>query len=379
MQIMIRQDGQRDCTVVLRGARAVARGKWWAALTAFAVLGTGAGLWVSGSWPFKESYCWGAWQAGGADGFLGDEALEKSGSERSSEETSPPGKERPHGKCTVTVRSEVPDGDAGGSISIIERITVRYGPVPEKAGSRRAWIDAQFAGSGTPLPDGLPGFVAGDHAMAVLPEECDVDGRPTAVTLTPTSHGDGHLGRVEMPFSMGSYGEITQMLLSVANTGMKSAGCAPDEPWSVSSPFVDVAEDDDSFGGNDACRIDGVDFRLRKGSQYQDQVGTVGDRLQTCTVFWTAPRQPDETGAQFVMVSQPRLAAVFDGLPEQAGAASALKRVECAGRPTYFYMHLISLQPHARPDGPGVFARFEQAVQKRIGCETGDGTDGGEA
>ncbi|MFF2008748.1 hypothetical protein ACFVWY_06675 [Streptomyces sp. NPDC058195] len=342
-----------------------------AAVAVGAVIASGTGLWATGSPPFRDSYCWGAWQQDSGPDFLGEEGLATSGSRRSTTESAPPSAGRHLARCTVTVTSAVPDDDSGEPLAFEERVTAEYGPVPSAAGDRRAWIARYFDGSTTRLPDGLDGLVSPDRAMLVLPRACDVDGRPSAVTIRGGSTGDGHLGRLTMPFSVGTRSEVARMLVDLANTGMRKAGCAPDEPLRTTSPIVTIPEDADR-AMRPLCRIPGVTVKLGGGSGYQQRVGVVDGRLQTCSVAWRARGEPDEPAAQYVMTSEPRLAALFDGLPE--GAGEGLKRTECKGRRTVFYAHLgTALKGAGLPDDRTVFTRFTESVGRRIGCGAGEG------
>ncbi|MFJ7224649.1 hypothetical protein [Streptomyces sp. NPDC098090] len=353
------------------GGRRGRRGAIVAGAVAGAVLVSGIGLWATDSWPFRESYCWGAWEQDSGAEFLGDDGLARSGSQRSATESAPPSASRHHASCTVTVASTIPDDDSDEPLSFKEQVTVEYGPVPTGAEDRRAWIARYFDGSGARLPDGLDGLVAGDRAMLVLPEACDVDGRPAAVTIRSASTGDGHLGKVAMPFTIGSRSAVTGMLLNAANTGMRKAGCAPEKPLRTTSPFVTVPEDTES-AQSPLCRIPGVKLDFGKGPGYQEKVGVVDERLQTCSVVWRAPGLPDEQAAQYVMTAEPRLAALFEGLPE--GVGDGLVRTECHGRRTVFYANLESgLKGAGLPDDRTVFTRFTESVGRRIGCGTGEG------
>ncbi|MCX5344597.1 hypothetical protein [Streptomyces atratus] len=345
------------------------RGALLAGTVAGAVLVSAIGLWATDSWPFRDSYCWGAWEQNSGAALLGDDGLDKSGSERRATESAPPSSVRHHASCTVAVTSTVPDEDSDEPLTFKEQVTVEYGPVPTGVEEHRAWIARYFDGSASQLPDGLDGLVAGDRAMLVLPDTCDVDGRPSAVTIRSESTGDGHLGKVAMPFTIGSRSDVTRLLLDAANTGMRKAGCAPDEPLRMTSPIVTIAEDDET-ARSPLCRIPGVTLELGRSSQYQEQVGVVGERLQTCSVVWRAPRMPDEPAAQYVMAGEPRLVALFKGLPE--GAGNGLVRAECDGRQTVFYGNVQSgLQGAGRPDDRQVFTNFTKSVSKRIGCGAG--------
>ncbi|MCX5551974.1 hypothetical protein OG887_08885 [Streptomyces sp. NBC_00053] len=267
--------------------------------------------------------------------------------------------------------STVPDDDSDEPLRFEEQVTVEYGPVPSGAEEHHAWTGRYFHGSASRLPDGLDGPAAGDRAVLVLPTACDVDGRPSTVTIRSGSTGNGHPGRPAMPFTIGSRPEVARMLLDAANTVMLKASCAPGEPLRVTSPFVTVAEDDGS-AGSPLCRIPGVTFGFGPGSRYRKQVGVVDGRLRTCSVVWKAPGTPDEPAAQYVMAGDPRMAALFSGLPE--GAGHGLVRTECNGRPTVFYGNAGSgLRGSGRPGDRRVFENFTESVSRRIGCGAGEG------
>ncbi|MCX4450036.1 MULTISPECIES: hypothetical protein [unclassified Streptomyces] len=335
-----------------------------------AVLATGTVLWKTDSWPFRDSYCWGAWEQNSGPFFLGDETLGKSGSERGSTQSAAPSAARPHGTCTVSVTSEVEDDDSDEPLTFEESVTLEYGPVPAEVKEHRDWLARHFHGSASPLPDGLEGLVAGDRGMLVLPSSCDRDGGPTVVTVRGESTGDGHLGKVAMPFTIGTRADVLRMLLDAANTGMEKAGCAPAQPLRSSSPMVTVAEDEES-AASPLCRIPGMSFDYGEGSRYKEQVGAVTDRLQTCSVVWKTRRMPDEPSAQYVMANRSRLVDLFKGLPE--GSDQGLVRRSCGGRQTVFYGHVeAGLQDRGRPSDQRVFDRFVESVGKRIGCGSGE-------
>ncbi|MEU6015863.1 hypothetical protein ABZ826_17925 [Streptomyces sp. NPDC047515] len=341
------------------------RGALLAGAVAGAVLVSGIGLWATGSWPLRDSYCWGAWKQDSGAAFLGDSGVARSGSERRATESAPPSAGRHHARCTVAVTSTVPDDDSAEPLRFKDQVTVEYGPVPTGVAEHRAWMARYFHGSASRLPDGLDGLVARDRAMLVLPGSCDVDGRPSTVTIHSESTGNGHLGRVNMPFAIGSRYDVTQMLLDAANTGMREAGCAPDKPLRSTSPVVAVAEDDER-AGYPLCRIPGLTFEFSQGSQYQEQVGVVGERLQTCSVVWRSRGEPDEPAAQYVMAGEPRMVALFKGLPE--GADKGLVRTECHGRQTVFYGNVQSGLKGSGSHDRRVFMNFTESVRKRIGC-----------
>ncbi|MFD7979320.1 hypothetical protein [Streptomyces sp. NPDC059071] len=316
--------------------------------------GAGIGLWATDTGPFRDSYCWGAWQENSGAEFLAEETIAESGSERWATESAPPAAGRPHATCTVEVASpphHYGDDDHG-------KVTLEYGTVPAGAEERRRWISQNLHGSASPLPDGLPGLVAGDRGMLVLPAACDADGRPVAVTVR--SEG----------FTMGTRSAVGRLLVDAANLRMKKAGCAPEEAMRITSPMVKVAERS-SNADTPLCRIPGVTFTYDRSADYEQQVGTVGDRLQTCSAWFSARRLPDEPAAQFVMAGEPRLVALFTGLPE--GADKGLVRATCDGRETVFYGDIRpGLQGHGQPDDRRVFRNFVTSVSKRIGCAAGE-------
>ncbi|NED13966.1 hypothetical protein [Streptomyces sp. SID9124] len=341
-----------------------------AGVVAAAVLATGTVLWATDSGPFRDSYCWGAWEQNSGASFLGEEALRKSGSERRSTESAAPSAARPQGTCTVAVGSEVEDHDSDEPLTFEESVTLEFGPVPAEVKEHRDWLARNFHGSASPLPDGLDGLVAGDRGMLVLPSSCDRDGSPTVVTIRSRSTGDGRLGKVAMPFTIGTRADVLRMLLDAANTGMDKVGCAPAQPLRSSSPMVTVAEDEES-AGSPLCRIPGMRFEYGDGSRYKEQVGAVTDRLQTCSVVWKTLRMPDEPSAQYVMANGSRLADLFGGMPE--GAGQGLVHRTCDGRRTVFYGHVeAGLQDRGRPSDQQVFNRFVESVGKRIGCGSGE-------
>ncbi|MFV0131971.1 hypothetical protein ACLGIH_01650 [Streptomyces sp. HMX87] len=336
-------------------------------LLAGAVFASGIGLYATDSWPFRDSYCWGAWQENSGARFLGEDVLGES-ADRGSEESAPPSAERPRATCTVAVRSTVDDNDSDQPLEFEDKVTVEYGPVPEKAEARHAWLARYFHGSASPLPDGLDGLVAGDRAMLVLPEACDVDGRPSVVTIRSEGWGDGHLGKLAMPFTIGTYSAVARMLLDVANTGMAEAGCAPGEPLRTTSPLVTVAEDGEP-AGKPLCRIAGVEFDFGSEAHYEQQAGAVTPGLQTCSVVRKSRGEPDEPAAQYVMAGGPRMTALFGGLPE--GTAHGLTRTTCDGRQTVFYGHVLGGLAGDKAAAERSFENFVASVGNRIGCETG--------
>jgi hypothetical protein len=334
-----------------------------AVVAATALLAATAGLWATGTWPFHQgdSYCWGAWrshegdgasrprQVDGADRLLGDRLLEKSGAERISEESPPPTADRPEGTCEVTVRER-----AGYERDLVTLSAV-YGRVPDGEKSHRVWLAEYLDGDLAALPDGLDGVASDDRAMLVLPAACDVDGRPTTVTLA----GRG---------GTGDEATMARLLVDLANTAMAKAGCAPDTPLSFTSPFTTLPRVD-TMAFSQLCDIPGVRFTFAEDVDRRDAMGTYGTRLQICVARTGSDAEGPGLGAHYVMTGTPRLNALFTGLPE--GLGRGLVRKTCDGRPTVFYGHPESLRGRGAPDDATAFAGFVASVSQRIGCDDG--------
>ncbi|MFG3493887.1 hypothetical protein [Streptomyces sp. NPDC047928] len=328
------------------------RGRIRAAVLAVVVLASATGvLAATDSWPFRDSYCWGAWQQNSGPYFLGDEPLDQ-GAKRTGTQSAPPSAGQPEALCEVLVLREVPSDDPSS-----KTVTAEYGRVPADAEERREWLAHFLSGSATLLPDGLDGVVAEDRAMLVLPEACDVDGKPSTVTIRT----DGG--------SIGELDEVTGMLLNLADKTMKAASCAPDTPLRVRSPMVAVAESEESeYALDPLCRIPGMRFDYVKEYDYEQQVGVVDDRLRTCSVLWETRYTPREPAGQYVMAGTPRFAALFAGLPE--GVDHGLVRTTCKGRPTVYYGSTgEGLRGLSVPDDRTVFRNFVQSVSAYMGCE----------
>ncbi|MBN0042540.1 hypothetical protein JS756_00110 [Streptomyces actuosus] len=368
-------------------------------MTALALAVTGAGVRAAGMGPFaKDRYCWGAWEQDSGPRLLGDDELGRSGSKRTAEESAAPSADRPEGTCTLRVTSSVPDDhgasatDAYGAdddqasktIEFKKTVEVRYGAVPASEEEHLKWLQRFLGGSVAPLPDGVPGLVGGAEGMVVLPEGCDVDGRPTVVTISADETGDGHLGLVNMPVSIGSQRDVARLLLAVANEGMRRTGCAQGAaPLRVTSPVKPVRDREiGGVGSTSTCGIRGLGFATVKGDHYDALAGTVEDDVQLCTLTNTDDvKNPVFTG-QFVMVAHPRLAALFQGLTGDRSPGPGWRgkgrltgsydivRTDCAHGPTVFALQLESdyLKKIAVPDSGGAFARAVNAVGDRIGC-----------
>ncbi|QKV95343.1 hypothetical protein HUT19_29440 [Streptomyces sp. NA02950] len=344
-----------------------------AGVVAVTLTAAGLGTWATDTWPFdaKDRYCWGAWEEDSGPEFLGDEAFTDGKGSRTAEETAL-GPRRTTGRCTVAIHAPGYVGDDPDD-SMDTRVIVDYGPAPRSAARRMEWINDYLGGRAVPLPDGLPGATDGNHGLLVLPERCDTrDGRPTAITLdaTATSSEDGHVypGTVRL----GGSRSVAALMVSVANRAMAKTGCAPAKPLRTTSPVLTLPEERETFFTR-ACRIRGLEFDRKTAMDLAYQVGTVGRDLQSCSV-----RTNDRgEGRVFdaLMVSAPRLAALFDGTTGSKAAARGWRgtgvfadgykvvRADCAGRP----MILLMLAPSLHETTP-YFTAFTDAVTERVGC-----------
>ncbi|MEU9576632.1 hypothetical protein [Streptomyces chilikensis] len=332
--------------------------------------GTGLGTWATDTWPRpKDRYCWGAWEEDSGPGFLGDGLFGDDGGSRAGKETAPT-RERPTGSCEVTVTGGYTSSD-GDEVTIDQKVSVGYGPVPEAAEARLAMVQDGFLGGDVvPLPDGLPGTVNGRGGLLVLPESCDAqDGRPTVVTLRATGmYTSGPSYSRNRPAELGGARQAAVLLVAAANRGMAAAGCAPHEPLRVSSPLYDLPGTRERLfsASDDVCGIRG----LRLDAEHaEDQIGAVTRDLQTCSV---RGERADVPYLNLAMVAHPRLAAVFEGIAGERpvargwrgtgslGKEHAIVRADCAGRPVIFLMGASTRI--------GRLAVFANAVATRLGC-----------
>lgn len=325
-----------------RGRRTVA------VAVAGAVLATTVGLWATGTWPSRaESHCWGAWQEDEIEGLLGDGALDDAVAV--STESPPPTAARPEGTCEMTVREE------GGTERDVMSVTAAYGRFPADEHEHREWIARYLHGGAAALPDGLDGVASRNHALLVLPAACDAGGRPTTVTLSGEARDQTTMAR---------------LLVDLADTAMEKAGCAPDVPPALTSPFTELPQSERNPYHPRLCGIPGMIFdELPGGARGAEATGTYGNRLQICTLDFSSRSAGAGAMAHYVMAGTPRLAALFTGLPE--GPGRGLVRTTCDGRPTVFYGRPDPLAGRGVPDDETVFTRFRESVSKRIGCDEG--------
>ncbi|MFD0382608.1 hypothetical protein ACFQ2B_10040 [Streptomyces stramineus] len=141
------------------------------ALAVTALVAAVVALWQTQSTPLAgRTYCWGAWPERAEPFRRGDH-------HRTSDESAPT-PERPSGHCLLRWRG----GRGAGAYE--QEVEVRLGTGPLDAGPRRGWLSGLLVGGDTALPGRLPGFTAAGSGTLVLPESCDVVGRPSVVTLT---------------------------------------------------------------------------------------------------------------------------------------------------------------------------------------------------
>lgn len=355
-------------------ARTVRRRTVLALAVALAVLAGGGTLatWATDTGPFeKRSYCWGALREESGPRVL-----------RADEEpvTTESGSLQRGQQATCTVAFGTPgasQNDSGTTAMRVggQKVTVRVGPPPRPAAERRSWLEASLHGSAAPLPEGLPGVVGRDRGTLVLPGKCDDGGLPTTVTV----RAEGEV------WEIGSEREVADMLLSLAGTAREELGCAEGKPSRITAP-VHLSGTEQATIGNKhrpACRLPGMRFTGgSKESGYGVHKDTVADHLQVCSFERVPSRGHPTQAGQFIMTSQPRLVALFDGLAgdtppgkEWRGKGTirdgrALVTAECRGGPTVFYLNLDDrLAKTAIPDTRHVFARSVNSVAERLGCE----------
>ncbi|MFJ6611430.1 hypothetical protein ACIQPT_14270 [Streptomyces sp. NPDC091289] len=348
-------------------ARADRRGRILVWSVVAIVLATGAGLWATDGWPFRARYCWGAWYENSGPFFLSEGAVAEPEARRESTRSgSPSAGATEQATCDVTVTS--PLAPRGEAVEIKERVSLAIGPVPAGAKARRAWMAPYFDRSASPLPDGLEGFVGQDRALLVLPETCDVGGRPSAVTIRGARWQQDDGEESADPFPIGSPDQVTDLLVKAADAGMEEADCAPDEPLRATSPLVPVDGPPESAREHmDVCRVSGMRFAFARDHFPEWHAGAVAGKLRTCSVTTGPADAAQMPMAQYAMVSSPRLAALFDGLPE--GVDQGVLRAVCKGRPTVFYGNVdASVAGEAVPDATTVFTHFMKAAAARSEC-----------
>ncbi|MFE9170830.1 hypothetical protein ACFYNZ_15095 [Streptomyces kebangsaanensis] len=352
-----------------RGTRGTGKRRLLAGGAALALLAALAGTWATHTWPFTgdEHYCWGAWRENSGPDFLGDETLEDGNGKRVGTERAPTPR-RPTGTCTVAIDTWRTAGN-GDKVTRRTEIEVTYGPAPKGAAERAGWVVDHLGGDALPLPDGLPGTVHGLGGTIVLPKRCDTaDGRPTVVTLAAGSTDTWSRGSMAGRAGLGGTRSVAALLVAAANRGMEAAGCAAGRPFELVSPVLQLPERAESLF-TEACRIPGFAIDKVTGSNLEYQVGAVDRDLQSCSV-----RLQRGLGRFYdaVMVAEPRLAALLDGVTGDGPPAPGWRgtgvftddygivRADCAGRPATFVM--VSMPRDAQE-------AFTDAVTGRLGCD----------
>lgn len=366
---------------------------------ALAVLG-GAALatWAVRAGPFApESHCWGAWAEDSGPRVLGADyarVAEESGSPHRGEQAvcvmayGVPGTEEMQHPDTSVTGDRAREGTGG------DRLVARVGPPPRSTGGpRRAWLAEALHGNTVPLPEGLPGVVSTDRGTLVLPEECDSGDVPLVVTV----RSEGQVPELD------SEREVTDLLLSLAETAREKAGCDGGRPTQLSAPVPTVPDGRPRSGGGPACRIAGMRFAPPAHGELAWYASAVGTRLQSCSLELSGDGDERDGGSegnpgagddgqqgpggkvaargQFVVTSHPRLVRLFAGMAGERSPGDGwrgtgrierrdgLVTAECRGRPTVFFLHLDGpLASSAEPDVRHLFARSADSVTERLGC-----------
>ncbi|GHC61364.1 hypothetical protein [Streptomyces cinnamoneus] len=318
------------------------------ALAIAALLAALMALWQTQFRPLsKPEYCWGTWRADGGP-FRTDAGRDGGAHRRTARETAPT-PARPHGRCSLSWSG------GRGRDAPRRSLEVRYETGPSAAKERRAWLAELFAGGDAALPDDLPGFVTAATGTLVLPASCDVDGRPSVVTVSGSfDSSPDRTGRI---------------LLEAANRATKVTGCAgevrttgPTTPTGCSLPLPAPRPAPASASAPPAA----------PGTA----AGSAHDGFQTCAVAGGG-----QWAARFTMVARPRIVTLFDGLtgdsPPAPGwralgrieATAALIRADCAGRPTVFTMRTGPGRTGTRlDDAREAFPPLVEAAADRMGC-----------
>ncbi|MBF6048974.1 hypothetical protein GO001_27855 [Streptomyces sp. NRRL B-1677] len=330
------------------------------ALAIAALVAALVALWQTQSTPLGgRAYCWGSWPE--------DEAPFRRGDRDRVADEIPPAPGHPSGQCSLRWHG------GSGSGAYDQRLDLHLGSGPRDAGERRSWLGELFSGGDVPLPDGLPGFTApasGTGAL-VLPESCDVDGRPSVVTLKSAK-----------ALSLATTGEL---LIRAANQAAKATSCTTLPPLHLrrapSSPVSD----------RDPCGIAALEEEAGTGTGpptntdfHSCAIAGASSDTSTPSPAPTSAAAPTPTphwAARFTTTARPRLVALFDGLtgdrPPAPGwrahgsidAAGALVRADCGGRPTVFAMRSGPARTHTRLDDPReVFPLYVDAVAAHMGC-----------
>lgn len=339
------------------------------------VLAAGLGTWVfQGPLATKDRYCWGSWEQDSGPDILGDAGFTGDDARSRTSKDAPPTPGKQTGSCTLTVHSSHTFSDGDESVQDT-KVTVEYGRAPKAAGTRLPWLNGYLGDGAMPLPDGLPGAVAGTRGLLVLPKRCDTrDGRPTAVTLDAVERAGSDTLLPRNP-DLGGSRAVAELLVTAANKGMEKAGCAPAKPLRVTSPVLTLPEKGETMYSDPACRIKGLDLDLDEETQRDVgyQVGAVTDDVQSCSV---RVERGDVQFLDALMVANPRFDALLKDLAGDRAPAEGWRgkgvleeghqvvRARCAGRPTTFLM----LGAPANAAGDGQFAAFTNAVAQRLGC-----------
>ncbi len=184
----------------------------------------------------------------------------------------------------------------------------------------------------------------------------------------------------------GGFSRTGRLLVDLANHGMEKAGCAPKRPLRMAaaptaSPSPSFSSSSGSPSGSSAepCSLPGLLGRAETARGGLGSISGGGGDFRTCVVSHRgAP------AAQFTMVAQPRLVALYDGLAEsripiplpdrraygRMDASGALVRADCAGRPAVYTMRTSRATGTSLDDPSTVFPRFVEAASRSAGCQS---------
>lgn len=382
-------DGRADMTGTAEAARPRPPSARWftrrgplAAAICAALLAAGLGTakaTSTGPFAAEPRYCWGAW---GHDTnpslFGGSENQDRTWTVTEDELTAG----QPHGSCTVVVESGYDDEVSRNreNVNTVRKtatrtLTVAVGPAPADPDDLVEWIAGTVGSDSAALPDGLPGLAHDTGGLLALPEECAADGRPVyaALTIGPL---EGHAGTIRS----GGLERVGRMLLEVGRQMMTELGCAPAEPWVITSPWSQLPEEEEPASDTaDVCRIPGLRFVFGSAASHSGhRVGPVTQEFQSCSV--RTGREPAGPALELMMLGQPWLTAAFAGTADAPSSrdwrgsgwveeSSAVVLTECGGRPVVLFMRGEPRAAVVGRDTIGSFAIFSQAVTHRVGCD----------
>lgn len=317
-----------------------------------------------------ETYCWGAWTAAQAP-------VRPDGAEV--HEDPPPTADHPEARCLI--ERPGPAGNAAGG----HGVTVTYGQLPEGDEDRRAWLVEHLTGTGSPLPEGLPGQADSRQGLLVLPPACDVAGRPSVVTVR--THGEPPPGVLPL----GSPSAAAQLLTSVAERGMAEVGCAGEEPIATGQP-VGHGWQEPQPGRHELCGLagmpEGVLGDAGSGHRWSRAHGVPGAASQVCSAHLVPKGSPahrsSAEGLLLTAAADERLVALLTAVagpavtprPEEGWGGRiavtedlAMAEADCGTEAAPARTVFLVLRTTATERSPGeLLPDFVRAAQAGAGC-----------